>query len=269
MSTNNVPTPSISAEGDPDKIVLFGDSLTQFSLDPLNSGWGSIVANAYARKHDILNRGYSGYNTEWAKHILPSVLAPLNPSKLALVIILLGANDSALKGSNNQHVTVEDYRSNLKQIIQTIRAFSSTTRILLISPPVVHEAKWAQYLVERWGPAAISNHTVKETRRYRDACIEVARETQVPVLDTWASTCFGGKSTNKGSEEVVYDVDVASEMLSDGIHLSAAGNSVLGREVLKKIKKEWKELDWEKVNLKWPLYDTIDVKDVPACLFRA
>jgi len=49
-----------------DTIVLFGDSLTQMSWNPELGGIGARVADLYARKLDVLNRGYSGYNTDWA-----------------------------------------------------------------------------------------------------------------------------------------------------------------------------------------------------------
>ena len=43
-----------------DQIVLFGDSITQQSFDPEKCGWGAYLANAYMRKMDVVNRGYSG-----------------------------------------------------------------------------------------------------------------------------------------------------------------------------------------------------------------
>lgn len=51
------------------------------------------------RKCDVLNRGFSGYNTRWAKIILPRLIRKGNilDSPVA-VTIFFGANDSALKG---------------------------------------------------------------------------------------------------------------------------------------------------------------------------
>ena len=74
-----------------DVCVLFGDSITQGSWDiDLNgvgqrfsresfhtsthtSGLISIIADVYARKLDVLNRGFSGYTTEWAIPIFKQV----------------------------------------------------------------------------------------------------------------------------------------------------------------------------------------------------
>jgi hypothetical protein len=69
-----------------DQIILFGDSLTQRSWDLDQGGIGARLASTsilkcaitaafqrlhnaadlYVRKLDILNRGFSGYNTDWA-----------------------------------------------------------------------------------------------------------------------------------------------------------------------------------------------------------
>jgi lysophospholipase L1-like esterase len=73
-----------------DAIMLFGDSITQGSWE-LNgigarlscipfprdlSSWGSQIWEnlvVYARKLDVINRGLSGYNTEWAISVFEQV----------------------------------------------------------------------------------------------------------------------------------------------------------------------------------------------------
>jgi hypothetical protein len=48
------------------KILLIGDSITQYSFDVTKLGWGSIVANAFVRKADVINRGFAGaYQTNF------------------------------------------------------------------------------------------------------------------------------------------------------------------------------------------------------------
>ena len=42
------------------KIVAFGDSLTQRGFDVDQGGWLAQLANAYVRRFDVVNRGYSG-----------------------------------------------------------------------------------------------------------------------------------------------------------------------------------------------------------------
>lgn len=40
------------------RIVLFGDSITQFSFQ--EGGWGLSIASEYTPYYDVLNRGFSG-----------------------------------------------------------------------------------------------------------------------------------------------------------------------------------------------------------------
>jgi hypothetical protein len=51
--------------------VLFGDSITQRGFAP--GGWAAALADRYGRRVDVVNRGYSGYNTALATHLLPHV----------------------------------------------------------------------------------------------------------------------------------------------------------------------------------------------------
>ncbi len=60
-----------------DKIILLGDSLTEYSCQTNHGGpgLGPMIENAYMRKVDVLFRGYAGYNSDGAKYIVPRVLA--------------------------------------------------------------------------------------------------------------------------------------------------------------------------------------------------
>ena len=42
----------------PAKFILLGDSITQFSFGV--GGWGARLADQYARRADVINRGFSG-----------------------------------------------------------------------------------------------------------------------------------------------------------------------------------------------------------------
>lgn len=51
------------------------------------------------RKCDVVNRGVSGYNTRWAKLILPRLITRSTSAESTVAVtIFFGANDSALKG---------------------------------------------------------------------------------------------------------------------------------------------------------------------------
>ena len=137
-------------------IVLFGDSITQegFGVDG-NVGWASLLASAYSRRADVLNRGFSGYNTKLAVDLLPRVFtgpiatAPVfsdslsNSSSRALFCtVFFGANDAALLGGK-QHVPLESFRQNLVRIVEHIRlTFGAKTPIILLTPPPFDAQAW-------------------------------------------------------------------------------------------------------------------------------
>lgn len=76
------------------QFVLFGDSITQKSFGP--GGWGGALADAYQRRVDIINRGYSGYNTPWALPLLDHIFPAEITGKVQLATVFFGANDATL-----------------------------------------------------------------------------------------------------------------------------------------------------------------------------
>ena len=111
-------------------IVLFGDSITQqgFGVDG-KVGWASLLASDYSRRADVLNRGFSGYNTKMAIDLLPSIFPGASDDKengILFCTIFFGANDAALPGER-QHVPIDDYAKNLGTIISSIRYVRMTS----------------------------------------------------------------------------------------------------------------------------------------------
>ncbi|CAG8489948.1 2519_t:CDS:2 [Funneliformis caledonium] len=206
------------------QIVLFGDSLTQFSHNTDNKGWGAALQNLYVRKLDVLNRGFAGYNTEQGKlllsHILPKKNHSIKSPKIYLLTIFFGANDAAIPPSN-QFVPLDKYKENLKQLIKTVKDsdspyYSPDTRILLISPPPLYEEDWEKYqkLIDRKVPRRLEN-----TAKYAQTCVDLATELNIPVLNAWK--LFMDKVTSSTENN-----HALSEFFVDGLHLSALGNEV-------------------------------------------
>ena len=54
-----------------------------------------FIERVLAEQVDVINRGYSGYNTRWAKYLLETVF-PADQPKVKLVTLFWGANDAAL-----------------------------------------------------------------------------------------------------------------------------------------------------------------------------
>ncbi|KAL7548964.1 hypothetical protein ACHAWF_012235 [Thalassiosira exigua] len=172
-------------------IVLFGDSITQtgFSTGANFAGWAGLLANSYARRADVLNRGFSGYNTRHALDALPSVFGSVegrsSVGRPLFVTVLLGANDSSLPGDREhcQHVPVDEYEDNLKKIVDAIEcAFEGGTTkppIIMITPPPVDAPSWDQYCMDAFGELA--SRTNEVAGLYGERVKSVAR----------ASSCSG------------------------------------------------------------------------------
>ena len=128
-------------------ILLIGDSLTQQGYS--DSGkWVALLADLYQRKCDIINRGFSGYTTQSIKIFVPRLLTENLVCGNVATVVLLGANDSNLKELNGaQHVPLEQYKNNLREIIDTLNKKGiATSKILLVPPPPCNEEMWRRAL---------------------------------------------------------------------------------------------------------------------------
>lgn len=170
-----------------DEIVLIGDSITQFGSSVEYTGWVLLLTQKQLRKRQVLNRGYSGYNTGWIKQFLPQILQTVHRPKL--FTIFLGANDACRFGV--QKIELKDYRQNLIDIIGML----GSVPIILITPPKVCRPD---------DDIRVSEHT----NLYRKECKNVgALFENCTVLDTWEF--------------------IDESCLCDGLHFNAAGNAAL------------------------------------------
>ncbi|XP_024408221.2 isoamyl acetate-hydrolyzing esterase 1 homolog isoform X1 [Desmodus rotundus] len=193
------------------RVLLFGDSITQFSFQ--QGGWGASLADKLVRKCDVLNRGFSGYNTRWAKIILPRLIRKGSVLDSPVVVtVFFGANDSALKDENpKQHIPVDEYAANLRSMVQYLRSVDvPESRVILITPPPLCEAAWEKECLAQGYKLNRLNMVVGE---YASACLHVARDCGTDALDLWALMQKDGQDF--------------SSYLSDGLHLSPKGNEFL------------------------------------------
>eukprot|EP00850_Spirogloea_muscicola_P011223 SM000069S20660 [mRNA] locus=s69:5956:9394:+ [translate_table: standard] len=198
------------------RVVLFGDSITQHGFAP--GGWAAALQDEYARKVDVVLRGYSGYNSRWALYLLDHIFPPESVEHApALVTIFFGANDAALPtgDSKRQHVPLSEYKANLRYIVEHIQRVSSSTKVILITPPPIDEESRRIYARQKYGHLAsgIAERTNDVTGDYASTCQEVALEMGLPAVDLW---------TRIQEQENWW-----TTCLSDGLHLAPAGNQVL------------------------------------------
>jgi lysophospholipase L1-like esterase len=117
------------------KVVAFGDSITQHGFNTDAHGWIAKLADWWTRRVDVLNRGYSGYNSRWAKIIFEEVILAENPDFL---FIFFGAND-AIEETALHHVPLAEYSENIRYMVKVAKQRFPTMSIVLITPPPIYE----------------------------------------------------------------------------------------------------------------------------------
>ncbi|KAJ9694977.1 hypothetical protein PVL29_010455 [Vitis rotundifolia] len=123
------------------QFVLFGSSIVQFSYS--NQGWGAILADLYARKADVVLRGYSGWNSRRALQVLDQVFPKDAAVQPSLVIVYFGGNDSMHPHPSGlgPHVPLPEYVENMKKIAVHLKGLSEQTRVIFLSAPPINEAQ--------------------------------------------------------------------------------------------------------------------------------
>ena len=190
------------------KILLFGDSLTQQSFSP--GGWGARVADHFQRRADVLNRGLSGYNSDWAKLILPRLLT--SREQADVVTVLLGSNDS-VKAGLTKHVPLARYVQNLSDILEYFASLGIPT--ILITPPPVCDRRLCDQANDR--PLDRENEI---TGLYAKAALGLGTERDIDTVDLYTSML----------KEPEYH-----KYLSDGLHFNAAGGEFLAKLLIPKL----------------------------------
>ncbi|KAI3629640.1 hypothetical protein MIR68_011075 [Amoeboaphelidium protococcarum] len=197
------------------QILLIGDSLTQRSFDVNTGGWASLMANDYARKAQIVNQGYGGYNSEWLRCVIDHLLQDLY--NVHLVIIFIGTNDAVLpnlpNGQSKQHVFVQRYKSNLQFIIDRVKLKLPGSEIILISPTLFDEAEWTAY---RDSQGKVCDRSNINTALYSNACMDITPQVNATVNLIKAFQYYDGPPR---------------DLFTDGLHFSRLGNQLLYEEL--------------------------------------
>ncbi|KAJ6979212.1 hypothetical protein NC653_027388 [Populus alba x Populus x berolinensis] len=249
------------------KIYLFGDSITEESFG--DGGWGASLSHHFCRTVDVVLRGYSGYNTRWAVKVAERIFPPVESGgapPLAFTVFF-GANDACLpdRYSAFQHVPLHEYKQNLHSIISFFKKRWPEIVILLITPPPIDEDARLRYdsntlalyifvpffLNTSYGhpyienPSGLPERTNEAAGAYAQACISVAKECGCPVVDLWI--------------KMQECPDWKQAYLSDGLHLTQAGNRIVFEEVVKELKE--KGISVENLPVDLPHIANIDPQD--------
>ena len=201
------------------KILLVGDSLTEYSYKLNDNGFGVLLSEKYVRRFDIINRGFSGYTTRQIYNIINDFA--YSHQEFELSTLLLGTNDACLQGYT-QYVPLEEYQKNLHLIAQEI--LKKSKKLIIITPPFVDD---------RFGPERKNINTIK----YRNAAIQVATSLGLKYLDLW--DLFHGSHVSDA--KVIEKTDL--KYLSDGLHFSNLGNEIIFHALVHFIESEYPELN--------------------------
>ncbi|CAI5744473.1 unnamed protein product [Peronospora destructor] len=228
MSSDDTNVSALPSTSQP-VIYLTGDSLTQQGTDPEKSGWVALMQHRYNRSADIIPRGLSGYNTKWfIDSALPVIERELSGEVRppSLITLWLGANDAALPDGNaaRQHVPLAAYKENLVTIVHTFQTRAPEARILLITPPHVDDA-----VRKSRSPSGCAERTDAAAGEYARACVEVARDLGMNVLDLYSFF------------HMLPEKDRAA-CLDDGLHFTAMGNRLVDEQLQTKISKVFPDL---------------------------
>ncbi|EAW06394.1 SGNH/GDSL hydrolase family protein [Aspergillus clavatus NRRL 1] len=238
-----------------DQFILFGDSITQMSANQsLGFGFQAALQDAYSRQLDVINRGFGGYNTAHAIKVFPKFFPKPETATVRFMTIFFGANDATVPG-NVQHIPVETYKENLRQIIQHPATVAQNPRILILTPPPVNE-----YQLEGFDVAKETHHpsrTVRQTELYSEAAREVAASLNIVTVDLWAAfmTAVGWKEGEPliGSRDAPNNEKLQS-LFTDGLHLTGDGYRLVYEEVMKAIKANWPDQDPEVLPMVFPAW---------------
>lgn len=259
------------------KVLLIGDSVIQFG-----QGWVSLLAQRVTRVADIINRGFSGYNTRWYRCIIQQIMSEWPPSTISCVILSFGMIDSALSDCpTRQHVPFNEFKENLSGIIQTINCHGvPSDRIIIIGPPFFDSKRFKSHRESMVHARRIMRRG-KETVLYHKGAKKVAKTNDIDFVDLYnvfkektlqiermreRKTKEKGTKDGASNDGMSMDFTVAKDEdegwpypLSDGLHLSEDGSEILFKQlepiVVKKIQRfnHWTSSDWHQAGQPWQI----------------
>ncbi|KAF0709008.1 hypothetical protein AaE_013014 [Aphanomyces astaci] len=183
-------------------IVVLGDSITEYGENPQLMGYVSMLANAYVRRADVVNRGSAGWTTRTWLPLFPAMVQDWERKPPALVSIFLGANDAAVD-TDAQHVPIDEFASNLREMVRLIQQAFPACHVMLVTPPTVDDA------------TCIYPRRNALTEVYAKSCVEVGAALNVSVVDLW--TAFQNRQNTTKRLHVA----------NDGLHLNDIGNELV------------------------------------------
>ncbi|SCU98121.1 LAFA_0G15742g1_1 [Lachancea sp. 'fantastica'] len=228
------------------KFLLFGDSITEFAFNTLADetrghqfALGAALCRDYTRKLDIVQRGFSGYNSRWALQILPRILENESSSDIVMCTIFFGSNDAASAG--RQRVEITEFIQNMTKLVHILK--DKDIRPILIGPGLHDSERWAALKPDQIGQGIFRSND--NNKRYSDALQQVALQEEIPFVNLYEAFQKQGG-------------DKWQELLLDGVHYTGKGYEVFYHELLKAIRSAYPEFAPENVTYRLPNWRDVE-----------
>ncbi|KAG7133622.1 GDSL esterase/lipase like protein [Verticillium longisporum] len=232
------------------QVVLLGDSLFQHAVEVLDGfSFQSQLQIHTIRRLDVINRGFSGYNTANVVQHLDTLFQPPSDTtpKIEYLLVLLGAND-AVRPMHTQHVAQDKYRANLAKIITHPAIAAHKPKILLVTPPPVDEIRIEVLDKEKGWPETTRYSAI--SAQYSQLARDVAAEHEgVVLIDLWKALMDHAVAKTPDYETGAGrpllgtfesgQRGVLADLLPDGLHMSGEAYRVFYDAVVPHIGTEW------------------------------
>ncbi|KZF23114.1 SGNH hydrolase [Xylona heveae TC161] len=204
------------------KIVLFGDSLTEWSFAErsphfVENGFGTVLEEKYAGRAKVLNRGRAGQTSTSLLDYFNDIIHDLENESCEysnwacplFFTIFLGANDACLLPSKGTYVPLREFEENIRYYVETLLEHEVThgTRIILITPPPVNVrtpllSETSDLEEEtRLARQGRGYRTYVSKKRFADKIKEIAasyeKNDRVACLDLWDALMQYGRENGK------------------------------------------------------------------------
>jgi lysophospholipase L1-like esterase len=210
------------------RVLVFGDSITQGYWDT-DGGWVDRI-----RKHfdtiqatdlqgndepTIFNLGISADNSQnILERIETETVARTRHGNLPAVVIQIGVNDSSTDNQpidESVRVSIQDYESNLREIIKKVQPISS--KIIFVGLSACDESRTTPV---SWGDYHYTNEAIK---RYESVMESISSEHNLPFIPLF--------------DEFKKAVDEGKDFLPDGLHPNNEGHQFIADTVRPKLEE--------------------------------
>ncbi|TXG76135.1 hypothetical protein E6P97_04120 [Patescibacteria group bacterium] len=210
------------------RVLVFGDSITQGYWDT-DGGWVNRIRNHFdsiqvtdLQDNDeptIFNLGISADNSQnILERIEDETIARTRHGNLPAVIIQIGVNDSSTDNQtpeNSVGISIEDYESNLKEIIGKLQPISS--KIIFVGLSACDESKTTPV---SWGDYHYTNDAIKRYETVMSTVAEQHKISFIPLFDQFKKA-----------------IDDGADYLPDGLHPNNKGHQFIADIVRLKLEE--------------------------------